>query len=78
MAQGKNQHVVPAGEDWGVKRAGNDRFTSVVDTQSKAYEIARDIARNQNSEVFIHGRDGKIQDKDSFGHGPNPPEDTKH
>jgi hypothetical protein len=28
--------------------------------------------------LVIHGKDGKIQDKDSFGNDPNPPKDTKH
>jgi hypothetical protein len=27
--------------------------------------------------VVIHGRDGKIRDKDSYGHDPCPPKDKK-
>lgn len=78
MVQGKNQHVVRAGKDWGVKGAGNSRFTTVVDTQAEAYEIARNIARNQETEVFIHGRNGRIRARESFGSDPFPPEDKEH
>ena len=78
MAQNKNQHVVPTGEDWGVKGEGNSRFTTIVDTQSEAYEIARDIARNQETEVFIHGRNGRIRARESFGSDPFPPKDKEH
>ena len=42
---GKNQHVVPHGDDWAVKGAGNSKATSVHPTQGCAIEKARDIAR---------------------------------
>ncbi len=70
---GKNQHVVPRDGDWGVRGEGNSRDTSRHDTQADAYDAARDIARRQGSEVFIHGRDGKIRERNSFGRDPFPP-----
>jgi len=73
----KNQHVVPHDGQWDVRGAGNDRATSRHDTQREAIDAARDIAINQQSEVVIHGRDGKIRDKDSYGNDPCPPRDTK-
>ena len=51
---GKNQHVVPHQDAWAVKGAGNQRATSVHDTQQQAIDAARDIARNQQSELIIH------------------------
>ncbi len=36
---------------------------------------AREIARNQESELIIQGRDGKIRDRDSYGNDPCPPKD---
>ena len=30
------------------------------------------------SKVVIHGRDGKIRDKDSYGNDPIPPRDRKY
>ncbi|MCC6655247.1 MAG: DUF2188 domain-containing protein [Flavobacteriales bacterium] len=70
----KNQHVVPRGNDWAVKREGAERATTVVPTQRKAIEFAREIAKNNNSELFIHGRDGRIRERDSFGNDPHPPQ----
>ena len=71
---GKNQHVTkhPAG-GWQVKGAGNSRATVRTSTQREAITIARDIARNQKSELFIHGTNGQIHARDSYGHGPYPP-----
>ena len=75
---GKNQHVVPDGDDWSVKGAGNSRSTSKHDTQGEAIDAARNIAKNEKSDVVIHGRDGKIRDRDSYGNDPFPPRDRKH
>ncbi len=73
-----NQHVVRRGSGWAVRGEGNGRDTSLHDTQSDAIDAAREIAINQRSEVVIHGRDGKIRDKDSYGNDPCPPRDRKH
>jgi hypothetical protein len=70
---GKNQHVVPHEGKWAVKGEGSERATSVHDSQAEAAERARDIARRQRSELLVHGRDGEIRSRDSFGHDPNPP-----
>ena len=69
----KNQHVVPHEDGWAVKGAGNSRATSVHKTQAEAIGQAQDIAKNNHSELFIHGRNGQIRERDSFGHDPYPP-----
>ena len=75
---GKNQHVVKRDDGWAVRGEGNSRDTSHHPTQADAIDGARDIARNQQSEVVIHRPNGQIRDKDSYGHDPNPPRDRKH
>jgi uncharacterized protein YdaT len=74
MSKGKNQHVTPKGESWQVKGAGNERATKIVETQKEAIEIAREIAKNQQSELIIHRPDGTIREKDSYGNDSYPPE----
>ncbi len=74
----QNQHVVPRGNDWAVRGAGNQRVTSITSTQAEAIRIARQIAINNKSEVVIHNRVGKIRDKDSYGPDPMPPRDKRH
>ena len=71
---GKNQHVTPhpAG-GWQVKGEGNTRATVRTATQKQAMDIAREISRNQHSELVIHRSDGRIRDKDSHGNDPFPP-----
>lgn len=71
---GKNQHVTkrPDGK-WQVIGEGNSRATSIADTQETARLRAREIAINQKSEVIIHGVDGRIRAKDSYGNDPFPP-----
>ncbi len=72
---GKNQHVTPHPDGgWQVKGAGNSRATIRTNTQAEAIDIARGIARNQESELFIHGTNGQIRERDSYGNDPYPPE----
>ncbi len=70
----RNQHVVPNGDKWVVKGEGNSKRTAICDTQKEAIGIARQISKNQGSELFIHGRDGRIRERDSYGNDPFPPE----
>ncbi len=68
-----NQHVVPRNGDWAVQGARNSRATSIHNTQAEAIKAARDIAKNQHSELFIHRQNGQIRDRDSYGNDPFPP-----
>lgn len=72
-----NQHVVPNGDIWQVKSEGSTRATKNFNTQREAIDFARDIARNQKSELVIHRKNGQIRDKDSYGNDPCPPKDKK-
>jgi hypothetical protein len=68
-----DQHVVPNPEGgWGVRPAGGSRLTP-TETQSEAISIARERSQNQGTELFIHGRDGRIRARDSHGNDPHPP-----
>ncbi|HTS40417.1 MAG TPA: DUF2188 domain-containing protein [Xanthobacteraceae bacterium] len=73
MSKLRDQHVVPHEGGWAVKPAGGDRASSIHRTQTEAIEQARQIAHNQHSELFIHGRNGRIRERDSEGHDPYPP-----
>ncbi|WJI71385.1 MULTISPECIES: DUF2188 domain-containing protein [unclassified Mesorhizobium] len=70
---GKNQHVVPHADGWAVRGAGNSRVTAVHETQREAISHARSIAQNQAAELLVHGRNGQIRERDSFGNDPYPP-----
>ena len=70
---GKNQHVVKTSNGWGVRGDNNSKITKYYDTQKEAFNRAREIAINQKSEVLIHGENGKIREKNSYGKDPCPP-----
>lgn len=70
---GKNQHVVPHPNGWAVKSAGGSKASSVHTTQSAAINQARSIAQNQKSEMFIHGQNGQIRERNTYGNDPFPP-----
>jgi hypothetical protein len=72
---GKNQHVVKHPDGWAVKGEKNSKATIVTTTQAEAKKIAREIAKKQESEVLIHGKDGKIRERASYGNDPCPPID---
>lgn len=69
----KNQHVTPHSEGWAVKGEGNGRASSVHETQAEAIGAAKQIAINQGSELFVHGRNGQIRERNTYGKDPYPP-----
>jgi Uncharacterized protein conserved in bacteria (DUF2188) len=69
MAQG-DIHVVEMAGEWSVKVEGLDRVASKHVTQDEAISAGREAARKAKSELLIHGRDGAIRERDSYGHDP--------
>lgn len=74
MSKSKSHHVVhdPDG-GWNIKKGGSNRISGHCDTQKQAIDKAREISQNQNSELYIHGRNGQIREKDSHGNDTFPP-----
>lgn len=74
MKQAKEYHITqrPDG-NWQYKEIHNTRATGVTTTQAQAFEKARTVAINQGAEVVIHGRNGQIREKNSYGNDPYPP-----
>jgi len=77
MAKTTNIHVVHRNDGWVVRKEGTSRATSVHQTQRDAVDAGRKIARDQSAELVIHGRDGRIRDRDSYGRDPMPPHDRQ-
>ena len=70
---GKNQHIVKTPSGWGVRGANNSRITKIFETQKQAIAKGREIAIKQNSELIVHGSNGQIRQKNSYGNDPYPP-----
>lgn len=75
MSRGpKTHHVVPSLDGgWNVRRGGADRASSHHSTKQEAIDSARNVSRNQGTELRIHNKDGRIASSDSHGRDPNPP-----
>lgn len=72
--KGRNQHITKRSDgNWQVKGEGASRASFVTTTQSEAIKLGRRVCSNQESELIIHRRDGRIRAKDSHGHDPFPP-----
>lgn len=69
----KNQHVVPHPSGWAVRGAGDERTSSVHRTQREAIAAARVTAMRQGSEMLIHGENGRIRERNTYGNDPHPP-----
>jgi hypothetical protein len=73
----KNVHVIPSESGWAVKKEGSSRASSVHGTKREAESAGRELARNQETELIIHGRDGRIRGRDSYGNDPLPPKEPR-
>ena len=73
MSPKDSQHVVPHGDGWAVKRGGATRVTKSFETQADAIDYARDIAKNQQTELNVHNQRGRVREKNSYGNDPHPP-----
>ena len=74
---GTNQHVTKKNGEWRVIGEGNSRATKKFATQKESIDYGWKVAINQQAELVIHGVNGRIRDKDSYGNDPIPPRDTK-
>lgn len=63
-------HTVPSGDGWANRRPGSERASGLYDTQAEAAKAARATAQREHLEHFIHGQDGRIRDRNSYGHDP--------
>lgn len=61
MANPKNIHIVPRENGWGTLRQGG--------------QPGREMARQGQGELLIHGENGRIRVRDSYGNDPCPPND---
>ncbi len=69
----RNVWISPHPEGWAGHREKGERASRIVPNKDEAFEIGRDIARNNQVELIIQRRDGTIQDRNSYGNDPFPP-----
>jgi Uncharacterized protein conserved in bacteria (DUF2188) len=74
----KSHHVVPTLDGhWGVKKYGADRASKRFSTKAAAISWGRQQSIKDHSELVVHGRDGMVLEKSSYGNDPYPSRDRK-
>jgi hypothetical protein len=58
---------------WAVEKEGTSHATSLHEKKDTAEQAGRRAAITENSELLIHGKDGKIQERDTYKADPFPP-----
>jgi hypothetical protein len=67
-----NVHVVPSDGGWDVKVEGRPASRHFA-SQREAIQVGRRLAQGNRAEHIVHGRDGRIRQRDSYGRDPFPP-----
>ncbi|OGJ54651.1 hypothetical protein A3D11_01050 [Candidatus Peribacteria bacterium RIFCSPHIGHO2_02_FULL_49_16] len=62
----ESYHVVRQNGEWMVRRSKEGRIRT-YETQAEAVDAAKRTARRERTELFIHGRDGRIRERSSYG-----------
>jgi hypothetical protein len=77
MAKKHDVHIskVSGGNRWKVSQ--DSQVISTHNKQSAAIDTGKSEAKRDRVDLVIHGRDGKIRSKDSYGNDPLPPRDTE-
>ncbi len=69
----KGQHVVPSPDGWKVKKEGAQKASKICVTQAEAMEYAKKLAKIQKAELFVHGKNERIRERNSYGNESFPP-----
>lgn len=73
MASKKTVHVTKHENGWQSKLSGNTRASKTFGTQKEAIQYGTSQAKKNGTELFIHGENGQIRERNSYGNDPFPP-----
>ena len=68
MSETKTWHVAPSGDGaWSLRKEGAVRVSGKFETKSGAVDSVRVIGKKDGAVVYVHGRDGTIKEKNTYG-----------
>jgi hypothetical protein len=70
MSGKRDVHVVPSDKGWRVEVEGHSRASGTHETQQAAWQQAKQIAQRNQSQALLHGRNGQIRERTTYGHKP--------
>lgn len=68
MPRGEGIYVVPREGKWGLE--GNGAPAKSYPTQAAATGAGKRLAQKQKTELLVHGRNGQIRMRNSYGNDP--------
>jgi len=66
LFRGRNIHVVRQGNQWAICREGDGHVVARADSQRDAVSRGRAIAQREGVDHYVHGRDGRVRERDSY------------
>ncbi len=64
----KSNHVISSKSGgWAVKKSSSSRASKVFSTKEEAKTYGIEISKRERTELYIHSKDGTIQDRNSYG-----------
>ncbi len=67
----KSQHVMPSGGKWTLREAGSSRASQFFSSREEAVDAAQKIAKQHGTVLYIHGTNGLIRERRSYGSEPS-------
>ncbi|MGB1451324.1 MAG: DUF2188 domain-containing protein [Marinirhabdus sp.] len=73
--QKRSNHVVPSNKrgGWMVKKSGSLRASRSFKRKSDAVDYGRVLSRKEKTELYIHKKNGTIQDRNTYHSDPYLP-----
>ena len=71
----RSNYVVPSREKggWAVRKSSSTRVSKSFNRKEDAVKYGRELSRKEQTELYIHKKNGSIQDRNSYGKDPFPP-----
>lgn len=69
----RSNHVVSSKlkGGWAVRKYGSSRASKNFETKADAINYAKQISKSERTELYIHKKDGTIQNRNSYGNDPH-------
>ncbi|NTW54033.1 MAG: DUF2188 domain-containing protein [Chlorobaculum sp.] len=69
----QSRHVISSlNKGWSVRKSGASRATRTFELQEDAIAYARELARKEHVDLYIHRNDGTVSHKDSYSSDSRP------
>ena len=67
-----NYHITKNGENWQLKKTGNERATLIADTKAEVIKEMREYMQDHEGSVKVHRADGVIQTEWTYPKSADP------